>query len=65
MPFRVSPDSQLSRAFIVDPPAGALTPDRVLVITEWTSLSRQQLLDIARADDIDAAFFAANPDTRF
>jgi manganese oxidase len=61
MPFRVSPDSQLSGAFIVDPPAGALTPDRVLVITEWTSLSRQQLLDIARADDIDTAFFAAKP----
>ena len=29
MPFRVSPDSQLSGAFIVDPPAVALTPDPI------------------------------------
>jgi FtsP/CotA-like multicopper oxidase with cupredoxin domain len=65
MPFRDSADSQLSGAFIVDPPDLPATPDRVLVITEWTSLSRRQFLEIASAVDPTAAFVAAQPQFTF
>ena len=43
--FRGGPDAQLSGAFIVDPPNRRNSPygDRIIVITEWTSLTRAQL----------------------
>ena len=44
--------------FIVDP-SGAVDPDRVLIITEWTNLTREQLLTIISADDPSAAEHAA------
>src|SRR6185295_15311341 len=55
VPFR-----ELAGGFIVDPP-GAVIADRVLVITEWTNLTREQLLTIISADDPSAAFVAIKP----
>jgi manganese oxidase len=60
--FRGGPDAQLSGAFIVDPPGrGAATDDRVFVITEYTSLTREQLKLLADADDVTATFFKFQP----
>ena len=61
LPFRGATDTQLSGAFIVDPSDDPPGSDRVLVITEWTSLTRAQLRDLARTDDPGAAFLALNP----
>ena len=61
VPFRAASDTQLSGAFIVDPASGPASEDRVLVITDWTSLTRDQLLSLARADDPGVAFFGLNP----
>jgi FtsP/CotA-like multicopper oxidase with cupredoxin domain len=58
--FRAVEDTQLSGAFIVDP-VNAPQDDRVLIITEWTSLTRQQLRQIAGATDPGAAFLALKP----
>src|SRR5262245_56872525 len=63
--FRGSTDTQLSGAFIVDPPGGPAAPDRVFVITEWTSLTREQLQAVARADDPGKVFFGFNPKITF
>ena len=60
LPFRGGPDAQLSGAFIVDP-IGSVVNDRVLVLTEWTSLTPSQLKDLANATDIGAAFRALDP----
>jgi len=65
LPFRASEDTQLSGAFIVDRPLAASDPDRVLVITEWTSLSREQLAGLARDDDPGASFLKLKPDVLF
>jgi FtsP/CotA-like multicopper oxidase with cupredoxin domain len=65
MQFRAADDTQLSGAFIVDPPLAASDPDRVLVITEWTSLSREQLAGLARDDDPGATFLKLKPDVLF
>ena len=63
--FRASVDTQLSGAFIVDP-AGTTSPqDRVLVITEWTSLTPEQLQAIAAAVDPGVAFMKMRPDVGF
>jgi FtsP/CotA-like multicopper oxidase with cupredoxin domain len=62
--FRAVDDAQLSGAFIVDPP-GAPRDDRVFVITEWTSLTRDQLRQVASSDDPGAAFLAIRPDAFF
>ena len=43
LPFRGASDTQLSGAIVVDPAQGAIEADRVLVITDWTSLTREQL----------------------
>jgi FtsP/CotA-like multicopper oxidase with cupredoxin domain len=63
--FRATSDSQLSGAFIVDPAEGAAENDRVLVITEWTSLTREQLRDIAGRPDPGAAFLDLKPAVLF
>ena len=62
--FRGADDSQLSGAFIVDAMDDTVQ-DRVLVITEWTSITRSQLRDLARSDDPGAAFFKLRPDVFF
>jgi FtsP/CotA-like multicopper oxidase with cupredoxin domain len=61
LPFRAAPDTQLSGAFIVDPRDRAPDVDRVLVITDWTSVTREELRKIAAADDPGVAFLALNP----
>jgi FtsP/CotA-like multicopper oxidase with cupredoxin domain len=63
--FRAADDTQLSGAFIVDPAGTAPGSDRVFVITEWTSLSRAQLQEIASQDDPGAAFLKVRPDAMF
>jgi manganese oxidase len=60
--FRGGPDTQLSGALIVDPASpNPPAPDRIFVITEWTSLSRDQLRVVADADDPGATFLRMNP----
>ena len=56
IPFR-----EMAGALIVDPKGGAATPDRVFVITEWTSLTPAQLGDIMRADDPSDVFVKLQP----
>ncbi len=65
LPFRGAPDTQLSGALVVDPAEGAPEADRVLVITEWTSLTREQLKAIASADDPGVEFRRINPRLTF
>jgi FtsP/CotA-like multicopper oxidase with cupredoxin domain len=60
VPFR-----EMAGAFIVDPPGGAVAPDRVLVITEWTNLTPEQLRDIMRADDATEVFVGFKPRVTF
>ena len=54
-------DAALSGAFIVDPPDANADSDRVLVITEWSSLTRAQLRQLMASDDVTATFLALNP----
>ena len=60
MPFR-----ELAGAFVVDPASGARDPDRIFVITEWTSLTPQQVMEIVTADDQSAAFLERQPRVLF
>lgn len=55
VPFR-----EMGGAFIVDPREGAAA-DRVLVITEWSSLTATQIGDIIRAEVPGEAFVKADP----
>ena len=64
-PFRASDDTQLSGAFVVDPRDGPIPDDRILVITEWTSVTRAQLRDLVSQDDPGAAFLKLRPDGGF
>src|SRR5262249_1189027 len=45
------PYGEMAGAFIVDPAGSTVENDRVLVITEWTSLTLQQIGDVIRADE--------------
>jgi FtsP/CotA-like multicopper oxidase with cupredoxin domain len=65
LPFRAASDTQLSGAIVVDPADGAVEADRVLVITDWTSVTREQLNVIANADDPGLEFFRLNPQFTF
>ena len=65
LPFRAVNDTQLSGAFIVDPPGAAPKADRVLVVTDWTSLTREQLQQVASADDPGQIFLGLNPQFTF
>jgi FtsP/CotA-like multicopper oxidase with cupredoxin domain len=60
VPFR-----ELAGAFVVDPPAGSVDPDRVIVITEWTSLTPRQLGQVATADVPTEAFVGLAPRVTF
>ena len=62
--FRATGDSQLSGAFVVDPP-GVRSEDRIFVITEWTSLTPAQLREIGAQSDPGAAFLKLRPDVLF
>jgi manganese oxidase len=59
--FRAAGDTQLSGAFIVDPADSAPETDRVLVLTDWTNVTRAQLRELALADDPGTLFYALNP----
>ena len=59
VPFR-----ELAGALIVDP-RGASSDDRVLVITEWVSLTPAQLGEVMRADDPGRVFAGLKPRLTF
>lgn len=63
--FRGAADTQLSGALVVDPAQAPLEADRVLVITDWTSLTRDELKTIASADDPGVEFARINPKLTF
>ena len=63
--FRASIDSQLSGALVVDPADGAVDDDRVLVISEWTNLTPEQLQDVVAQADPGAAFLKLKPTVLF
>ncbi len=56
VPFR-----EMAGAFIVDPAGSDAAPDRVFVITEWTSLTPRELGEVVTADDPGAVFVAKQP----
>jgi FtsP/CotA-like multicopper oxidase with cupredoxin domain len=60
VPFR-----ELAGAFVVDPPGGAVADDRVMVITEWTSLTARQLHEVLAAEDSGDAFVELKPRLTF
>ena len=62
--FRAVGDTQLSGAFVVDP-AGTVPDDRVLVITDWSSLTLDELRRIAAADDPGQEFLRIKPRVLF
>jgi FtsP/CotA-like multicopper oxidase with cupredoxin domain len=60
IPFR-----ELSGAFVVDPSGGGVDADRVMVITEWSSLTPDQLRQVLAADDSGEAFVTLKPRVAF
>ena len=60
VPFR-----ELAGAFIVDATEPRPADDRILVITEWSSLTPAQLGRVVNADDPGKAFVALNPGATF
>jgi FtsP/CotA-like multicopper oxidase with cupredoxin domain len=58
---RYGRDSQLSGAFIVDPAGKPREADRVFVVTEWTSLSHDQLAQAFKSDDPFATAISFRP----
>ena len=60
VPFR-----ELAGALVVDPSTGPIEPDRIMVITEWTSLTNQQLMEIVSADEPTEAFVRLDPRVTF
>ena len=58
--FRSVGDTQLSGAFIVDP-VEAPANDRVLVITDWTNLTLDQLRLLEAADNTEKLFRSLDP----
>jgi manganese oxidase len=60
VPFR-----ELAGAIVVDPGDARTAGDRIFVITEWTSLTPEQLRQILAADDATAAFVGMHPRLTF
>ena len=58
-PFR-----ELAGALVVDPP-GPVAPDRIFVITEWSSLTAAELGRVVSADDPNEAFLRLDPKIAF
>jgi FtsP/CotA-like multicopper oxidase with cupredoxin domain len=63
--FRADGDTQLSGGFIVDAPGADPDADRVFVITEWSSITREQLAQVLAADDPGKVFLALKPKVLF
>jgi FtsP/CotA-like multicopper oxidase with cupredoxin domain len=59
------PFTEVAGAFIVDPPGRAIEPDRIFVITEWTSLTLAQLNAVMKADDPTESFLGFQPRIAF
>jgi FtsP/CotA-like multicopper oxidase with cupredoxin domain len=59
--FRAAGDTQLAGAFVVDPIGAPENADRIFVITDWTSLTKQQLKDLIQLDDPGAEFMRMKP----
>ncbi len=59
VPFR-----ELAGAFVVDPP-GPVDDDRIIVITEWSSLTGDELRRVVTADDADSMFASLHPRIAF
>jgi FtsP/CotA-like multicopper oxidase with cupredoxin domain len=62
--YRAADDTQLSGAFIVDESGASPDDDRVFVITDWTSLTRQEHATLMTEDDPGATFLKKKPDVR-
>lgn len=60
VPFR-----ELAGAFVVDASSGPVEADRILVITEWTSLTARQLGQIMTADEPTRVFVGLDPRLTF
>jgi FtsP/CotA-like multicopper oxidase with cupredoxin domain len=60
--FRATGDTQLSGAFVVDVPEAGPDADRIFVITDWTSLTPEQLKEIGGQDDPGASFMKLSPE---
>ena len=60
VPFR-----ELAGAFVVDPASGQPEPDRIMVISEWTSLTARQLGEIFTADVPSEVFVRLKPRVTF
>ena len=60
MPFR-----ELAGALVVDTAGETPQPDRIFVITEWTSLTAADLRELFTADDVTARFVGMNPRLTF
>ena len=60
VPFR-----ELAGALVIDPPGAVAGADRVLVITEWTSLTPAQVAAVMRADDPGQVFASLKPRLTF
>ena len=65
LPFRGASDTQLSGALVVDRAEADADADRVLVITDWTDLTIEQLKTIASADDPGVVFNQLRPRVAF
>ena len=65
LPFRADGDTQLSGAFVVDPRGADPDADRIFVITDWTSLTREQLKEMLGQDDPGAASSSSSPKFTF
>jgi manganese oxidase len=65
LPFRATGDTQLSGALIVDPVGTAPDSDRIFVVTDWTSLTRDELRQLANADEPGPLFLTMNPQYTF
>jgi FtsP/CotA-like multicopper oxidase with cupredoxin domain len=65
LPFRGASDTQLSGALVVDRAEADADADRVLVITDWTDLTIEQLKTIASADDPGVLFNRLRPRVAF
>ena len=62
--FRSVGDTQLSGAFIVDPVDGA-AEDRILVITDWTNLTLEQIRMLENVADTEKFFRSLDPKYTF
>ena len=59
------PLNELAGAFVVDPAEERVDADRIMVITEWTSLTPEELRRVVSADDAGVEFLKLQPRIAF